>query len=157
MRGPVLVLLATACSQSPPPPPPDPPIAVAKPSDARPTPPTEPEPLAAPSVEAVDAGAAAPPTTDAGPRATFHCFSWAHLRDFSTDCYRTANECDVERKKMGPRAPRSCETQVSASCTNVGRRGTNKDERCFGGTANCGRYRVMVTRNGLETTPCVNE
>jgi len=160
MRCLVLALLVTACS-SPAAPPPAPPVVVAAPAiDAAPTPPTE--PLAAPEPEVIDAGAPEPlvnPATDSGPRATFHCFNWIHGPEFSTDCYRTAETCEVERKSMeaGARPTQPCKTVTGASCTMVGRRKMKKEERCFGDANNCERYRAFVTGNGLDVTACTNK
>lgn len=162
MRCLVLALLATACSQpTPPPPVVAPPVAVAPPIDAAPATPTE--PLAAPEPEPVDAGAAPEPlvnpATDSGPRSTFQCFAWIHGPEFSTDCYRTAEKCEVAKKTMaaGARDTQPCKAVVGASCTSVGRRKMKKEEHCFGDAANCERYRAFVTGNGLEPTACVNK
>ena len=161
MRCLVLALLVAACSSpAAPPPAPPPVVAAVPPIDAAPTPPTE--PLAAPDVEPVDAGAPEPlvnPAVDSGPRAEFHCFSWIHGPDFSTDCYRTAAKCESERKAMeaGARPTRPCEKVAGASCTMVGRRKMKKEERCFGNPNNCERYRAFVTGNGLDVTACTNK
>lgn len=160
MRCLVLALFVTACS-SPATPPPAPPLVVAAaPIDAPPAPPTE--PLAPPEPEPVDAGVPEPlvnPAVDSAPRAAFHCFSWIHGPEFSTDCYRTAEKCETERKRMeaGARPTQPCKKDIGASCTMVGRRKMKKEERCFGDPNNCERYRAMVTGNGLDVTACTNK
>jgi hypothetical protein len=158
MRCLVLALLVAACSSPAAPPPAPPPVVVAAPPpiDA-PTPPTE--PLVAPEADPIDAGAPEPlikPGTEA--RATFHCFSWIHGPEFSTDCYRDAAKCETERKAMedGARQTRACQAVAGASCTSVGRRKMKKEERCFGNANNCERYRAFVTGNGLDVTACTN-
>jgi hypothetical protein len=102
-----------------------------------------------PALDAAIASALAP-----DPHAGFRCFSWAHERDFSTDCYRTRAECAaaVISMKEGARLPTECESREHASCTTL--KGS-KDERCFGDAANCGRYRAFVGRNHIETSGCV--
>ena len=89
----------------------------------------------------------------AEPASAFHCFSWAHQRDFSTDCYRTQTACltELQRMKEGARLPTECAPREHASCTTL--RGTT--ERCFGDAANCARYRAFVGRNHIETSECV--
>lgn len=96
------------------------------------------------------AAASALPAPDAA--AAFRCFSWAHQRDFSTDCYRTQTECltELTRMKEGARLPTECAPREHASCTTL--RGV--EERCFGDAANCARYRAFVGRNHIETTEC---
>lgn len=106
-------------------------------------------PSALPAFSAAVANAVAP-----RPSAAFRCFSWAHERDFSTDCYRTQTQCLTELRHMkeGARLPTECEPTPHASCTTLVKGG---DEHCFGDAPNCGRYRAFVGRNHLETTDCV--
>jgi hypothetical protein len=96
-------------------------------------------PVTTPSTSAVDAG-------------PFHCFSWAHERDFSTDCYRTEAACLIAAKAMtdGARLPTACGPRQHASCTTL----RGNDERCFGDAANCARYRAFVGRNHVDTAEC---
>lgn len=97
-----------------------------------------------------------PPSASAAtasePAFAFHCFSWAHQRDFSTDCYRTQTECLAEAKRMveGARLPTECRPRDHASCTTL----PEGKERCFGDAANCARYRAFVGRNHIDTTEC---
>lgn len=103
------------------------------------------------------ASAAAPATGSAGARSDFHCFSWVHGPDFSTDCFRGAAICDRERiaMKEGARDTMECSKVKGASCTRVSRPPTPGDsERCFGDANNCERYRAYVQGNGLTVTPC---
>ncbi len=92
-------------------------------------------------------------------RATFHCFSWIHVRQASTDCYRTSRECAVEKKSMedGARPTAPCEKTVGASCTMVSRPdGGPSFERCFSGPHGCQAYRAFVQGNGLTVAACVD-
>lgn len=127
---------ATADVAAPAPPPPD-----SASAGVAPSPP--------PTAQATVASALAP-----GRRATFRCFSWAHERDFSTDCYSTLAKCLTERQRMqsGARHPSECEPSPQAWCTTLVERG---GERCFGDAHNCDRYRAFVSGNHLETTECV--
>jgi hypothetical protein len=84
-----------------------------------------------------------------------YCFSWVHLRDFSTDCFRKARECEQARrqKRMGHRMTTpSCEKELHAACTTVVADG---NERCFWSVDNCVRYRDFLASRGMETTVCV--
>lgn len=123
----------------------------------------------APSAEAsaADTTSAAPPGPEAAPEpstsaaggATFHCFSWVHGMEFSTDCYRTAAECSRERQEMrkGARDTTECRTVQGGACTRVSRPPAPGDhERCFASAGNCERYRAYVQGNGLTVTPCVD-
>lgn len=163
MRCLVIALLVTACSQpAPQPPAPPPPVVAAPAIDAAPAAPTEPLAAPEPEAEPVDAGAAPEPLVnpaDGVPRATFQCFAWIHGPEFSTDCYRTAEKCEVARKTMaaGARQTAPCKTVTGASCASAGRRKMRKEEHCFGDAANCERYRAFVTGNGLDVTACTNK
>jgi len=110
-----------------------------------------PEPPASAAV--VDAGAAAP-------RADFHCFSWIHGPQFSTDCYRGPDVCERERLAMKNGARETtpgCEKVAGASCTRVSRPPAPGDsERCFASANACARYRAYVQGNGLTVTPCAD-
>lgn len=94
----------------------------------------------------------------AGGRATFHCFSWVHGPEFSTDCYRTAAECDREQLSMknGARDTTGCQPVQGAVCTRVSRPPDPADhERCFSDAGRCAHYQAFVTGNGHAVTPCV--
>jgi hypothetical protein len=109
------------------------------------------EVAALPASASATAGAESP--LNRGDRADFRCFGWAHERDFSTDCYRSQQACLDAARKMseGARLPGDCGPRAHASCTTL----SGGEERCFGDTANCGRYRAFVGRNHLVTTACV--
>lgn len=117
------------------------------------TPTTKPAPndTAPASVSAPTPSASAAPAPEPG--SAFRCFSWAHQRDFSTDCYRTATECLREATSMreGARLPTDCAPRDYAWCTTL----PEGKERCFGDALNCGRYRAFVGGNHLDTTECV--
>lgn len=103
------------------------------------------------------ASAAAPGAGSAAARAEFHCFSWVHGPEFSTDCFRSAAICDKERiaMKEGARDTTECSKVKGASCTRVSRPPAPGDsERCFGNANNCERYRAYVRGNGLTVAPC---
>ncbi len=110
----------------------------------------------APVFAAGDAARPDPVATTA-PAATFagSCFHWVHLSAFSTDCFRSRAECESERKQMtmGHRDTTPCEATSRASCTVVGDADAGH-ERCFGGAGDCGRFRVMLARQGTQTTDC---
>lgn len=92
------------------------------------------------------------------PAAPLHCFSWVHGASFSTDCYDTVATCETAREDMerGARSTTPCRSQPTGSCTMVSRPPTSPTptRRCFGDRGACGRYRLVVTRNGLTTTQC---
>ena len=106
-----------------------------------------------------DAGTPAPKETSADPAPTgefpVYCFSWVHLRDFSTDCFRSRAQCDTAQRQfaVGNRDTRTCERRVHATCTRVTRDGT---ERCFGDFDNCIRFRKHLAHLGTETSHCIN-
>ncbi len=92
-----------------------------------------------------------PPAAFAG-----SCFHWAHGTAFSTDCFRSRAECESERKQMamGQRDTSPCEAASRASCTIVGGQAGEGRERCFGSNGDCGRFRVMLAGQGVQTTDC---
>jgi hypothetical protein len=84
-----------------------------------------------------------------------YCVAWVHNANFSTDCYRTAQEC--ERARQGwtighHTGMKKCERMHHAACTTELRYGT---ERCFETGNNCVRYRNYMAEHGRETTVCV--
>jgi hypothetical protein len=125
-------------------------------------------PAATPSGEAFATAGAMPPPFTAGdaarpdavaptpPAAAFagYCFSWVHLAAFSTDCFRSRAECESQRKQMamGARDTAPCQAASRASCTVVG---DEAHEHCFGSNGDCGRYRMMLARRGIQSTDCV--
>jgi hypothetical protein len=111
----------------------------------------------APAFAAGDA-ARPDPVATTRPAAAFagFCFQWIHLSAFSTDCFRSRAECESERKQMamGHRDTSPCEATSRASCTVVVGEADESHERCFGSTGDCGRFRVMLGRQGTKTTDC---
>jgi hypothetical protein len=83
-----------------------------------------------------------------------YCFAWVHLSEFSTDCFRKAQECEQARrqKAMGHRLTRPCEKELHAACTTVAPDGV---ERCFWSVTNCVHFRNYLAGRGIETTVCV--
>jgi hypothetical protein len=83
-----------------------------------------------------------------------YCFTWFHIRDYSTDCFRSVRECEDARPQWmhhgGPR-PTKCQETHHASCTTVPSTG---NERCFGSADNCIRFRDYLAERGLDTTVC---
>jgi hypothetical protein len=103
-----------------------------------------------------DAGEPAAVRITVPPKQDFplYCFTWFHIRDYSTDCFRSVRECESARPQWmhhgGPR-PTKCQERHHASCTTVPSTG---DERCFGSADNCIRFRNYLAKRGLETTVC---
>jgi hypothetical protein len=110
-------------------------------------------PAAAPARPAAPATPTAP---GAQPTASgFHCFSWVHGDASSTDCYRSAEECEHERAGMEGRAVAACEPASHASCVHLRRPpATQELERCFGDDGACEHYRSFVQRSGHVVTAC---
>jgi hypothetical protein len=83
-----------------------------------------------------------------------YCFTWFHIRDYSTDCFRSVRECENARPQWmhhgGPR-PTKCQETHHASCTTVPSTG---HERCFGSADNCVQFRIYLAERGLDTTVC---
>ena len=90
--------------------------------------------------------------------APFHCFSWVHGHEHSTDCFRSHETCESERLAMerGARPTTPCQGLPGASCTMVSRPPEHPvpRERCFSNAGACARYRAFVLGNELTVTPC---
>ena len=116
-----------------------------------------------PGAAASSASASAAVSASAGdspssPEAGFHCFSWVHGAQFSTDCYPSFAECEKERLGMSggarPTTPR-CEKAAHVSCVRLSMPpDTTEKERCFEDAAACGRYRAFVLKSGHRVTAC---
>jgi hypothetical protein len=116
-------------------------------SDAGQSPPRE-----APTAPALTASA-----TGAAPAAGFHCFSWVHGPESSTDCYPDRAECERERRAMteGARETTECKKADHVSCVRLSRPpSTTEIERCFADAGACARYRAFVQGNGHKVTAC---
>lgn len=99
-----------------------------------------------------------PTPAEGGAPAPFHCFSWVHGHEHSTDCFRSHETCESERLAMerGARPTTPCQGVPSASCTMVSRPPEHPvpRERCFSNAGACARYRAFVLGNELTVTPC---
>lgn len=108
------------------------------------------------SSAAVAAPASAASDTQA---AGFHCFSWVHGSESSTDCYAGRAECERERRAMqeGARETTECKKADHVSCVRLSRPpSTTEIERCFGDARACERYQEFVRSSGHKVTACMD-
>lgn len=106
------------------------------------------------------ASLAAPAAADASAvSAEFSCFSWVHgPESFSTDCFRTASDCEKARQDMTaggrPTTP-ACDRAERAWCVVATRPPAPAEfERCFGDPGACERYRAFISKSGHRVSAC---
>ena len=106
------------------------------------------------------------PTSSPAPKRTaapaaaagFSCFSWVHgPESYSTDCYRTASDCDKAREDMNNGArPTSaaCRLAERAWCVVGSRPPAQKEFESFGDPGACERYRTFTSKSGHNVSAC---